>query len=56
MQLRSKMAVTVADRLLIKLAPTGLRDFNAVDPRNGRTIPRPYLVLGQLAEMPRATA
>lgn len=53
MQLRSKMAVTIADRLLIKLAPAGLRDFNSVDPRNGRTIPRPYLVLGQLAEMPR---
>jgi superfamily II DNA or RNA helicase len=51
--LRSKMAVTVNHRLVVRMAPSGLRDFDARDPRNGRPIARPYLVLGQVAEMPR---
>jgi hypothetical protein len=54
-QLRSKLFVTVADRLLIRQAPRGFA-LAAVDPRNGRKIQSPYLVLGQLSEMPRVDA
>lgn len=54
--LRSRLAVTLSQRLLIRMAPSEVRDMPATDPRNGRPLRRPFLVLGQLDELPRLGA
>jgi len=50
--LRGRMQVTVSNRLLLRSAVDGMLPVPVVDPRTGRPIPRPMVVMGQLSELP----
>lgn len=54
--LRGRMQVTVRHRLLLRSAVEGMLPAPTVDPRTGRPIPRPLVVMGQLAELPTVGA
>ena len=53
--LRGPLFVTVRDRLVLRIANEGLIDRPAVDPRSGRPLSPPLVVMGQLAALPVVT-
>jgi hypothetical protein len=53
--MRGKMVVTLSHRLLLRTATDGLLPHAALDPRTGRPLKWPLVVLGQLQELPRVT-